>query len=77
MAAGFDWMTWAVEGVGAAILCIWVIIPAREFGRMFRNIRRQRALEVATPAGGGISPSAPASREDVAAGGTRLAEAKL
>ena len=34
----FDWMTWSVEGVGILILCVWVIVPIREFRVIFRRL---------------------------------------
>jgi hypothetical protein len=33
-----DWMTASVEIAGIAILCVWVVIPLREFAAIFRRI---------------------------------------
>jgi hypothetical protein len=33
-----DWMTLAVEFLGIVILCVWVVIPIREFTAIARRI---------------------------------------
>ena len=33
-----DWMTLTIEVVGIAILCIWVVLPIREFAAIARRI---------------------------------------
>jgi len=36
-------MTLAIEVVGVAILCIWIIVPIREFKEIFAAIARRQA----------------------------------
>ena len=35
----FDWMTWSIEIVGIAILCIWIVVPISEFRAIFRRLK--------------------------------------
>jgi uncharacterized membrane protein YcjF (UPF0283 family) len=37
----FDWMTWTVEATGFLILCMWIVVPIREFRSIFRRIRQR------------------------------------
>ena len=37
-----DWMTIAIEAVGAAIFCVWVIIPIREYRSIYQRLRHRR-----------------------------------
>ena len=42
-----DWITASVELIGIGILCVWVVIPIREFAAIFRRILpRKVRLEV-------------------------------
>lgn len=34
-----DWMTITIEVVGIVILCVWTVVPIREFGQILRRIR--------------------------------------
>jgi hypothetical protein len=34
-----DWMTLSIELCGLLILCIWIVIPIREFKQIFTRIR--------------------------------------
>jgi uncharacterized membrane protein YcjF (UPF0283 family) len=36
-----DWMTLAIEVVGAVIFCVWVVIPIREYRSIYRSLRRR------------------------------------
>lgn len=38
-----DWMTLCIEAVGAAILCIWIVVPVTEFNEILAKVR-PRAL---------------------------------
>jgi len=38
-----DWMTLSIELMGVAIFCIWIVVPIREFGEIFRRLKRRRA----------------------------------
>jgi hypothetical protein len=38
-----DWMTLTIEAIGLTILCIWVIVPIREFRSIFQRIRHKEA----------------------------------
>lgn len=33
-----DWITLTVEAAGIAILCVWVIVPIREFAAIARRM---------------------------------------
>jgi hypothetical protein len=37
----FDWMTWSIEGIGVAILLIWIVLPIREFRAIFSGLRQK------------------------------------
>lgn len=37
-----DWMTLSIEAVGLVILCIWIVLPIREFRDILGRIRRPR-----------------------------------
>lgn len=37
-----DWMTLAIEILGAAIFCVWVIIPIREYRLIYQRLREKR-----------------------------------
>jgi hypothetical protein len=37
-----DWMTLAIETVGAGIFCVWVIIPIREYRSIYERLRQKR-----------------------------------
>jgi len=37
----FDWITWAVEAAGFLILCLWIIVPIREFRAIFNRVRQR------------------------------------
>jgi hypothetical protein len=44
-----DWMTLSVEVIGVVILCVWVVIPIREFAVIARRIlprKKQQASPV-------------------------------
>jgi len=34
-----DWMTLTIELVGLLILCIWIVIPIREFKQILAKLR--------------------------------------
>jgi hypothetical protein len=36
-----DWMTWTVEAIGFLMLCMWIVVPIREFRSIFRRIRQR------------------------------------
>jgi hypothetical protein len=38
-----DWMTLAIEIVGAAIFCVWVVIPIREYKSIYQRLRHKPA----------------------------------
>jgi len=33
-----DWIMLSVEGLGLLILCVWVVVPIREFAEIARRI---------------------------------------
>lgn len=37
-----DWMTLAIEVIGAGIFCVWVIIPIREYRSIYLRLRHER-----------------------------------
>lgn len=37
-----DWMTLAIEIVGAGIFCVWVIIPIREYRSIYLRLREKQ-----------------------------------
>ena len=34
-----DWISWSIEAIGAVIFVIWLIVPIREFGEIYRRIK--------------------------------------
>ncbi len=36
-----DWMTFAIEATGAAIFCLWVVIPIGEYRTIYRRLRQR------------------------------------
>ena len=38
-----DWMTLAIEAVGALIFCVWIVIPIREYRSIYRRLRHRPA----------------------------------
>ena len=38
-----DWMTLAIEAVGAVIFCVWVVIPIREYRSIYERLRHRAA----------------------------------
>jgi hypothetical protein len=34
-----DWMTLSIELIGLLILCIWIVIPIREFKQILAKLR--------------------------------------
>jgi len=41
----FDWMTYSIEAVGIVILCIWIVVPIREFRRIFQRLKEKEAAD--------------------------------
>lgn len=37
-----DWMTLAIEVMGAVIFCVWVIIPIREYRSIYQRLRQKQ-----------------------------------
>lgn len=37
-----DWMTAVIEVMGAAIFCVWVVIPIREYRSIYQRLRHQK-----------------------------------
>lgn len=37
----FDWILWGIEACGIVILCIWIVIPIREFRAIARRLRQK------------------------------------
>lgn len=40
-----DWMTLSIELVGVAILCIWIVVPIREFKAIFAGLKHRDAAK--------------------------------
>jgi hypothetical protein len=38
-----DWMTLAIEVMGAVIFCVWVVIPIREYRSIYQRLRQRPA----------------------------------
>jgi hypothetical protein len=38
-----DWMTLAIEAVGAVIFCVWVVIPIGEYRSIYQRLRDRPA----------------------------------
>jgi len=36
-----DWGTYAIEAVGLVIMCVWIVVPAREFKRIFKSLKEK------------------------------------
>ena len=36
-----DWMTLAIEAVGAVIFCVWVVIPIHEYRSIYQRLRHR------------------------------------
>ena len=36
-----NWGTWAIEAIGFVILCVWVVVPAKEFKRIFKSLKEK------------------------------------
>ena len=36
-----DWVTLAVEAIGIAIFCIWVVVPIGEFRTIYQRIKQR------------------------------------
>jgi hypothetical protein len=34
-----DWMTLTITAIGAAIFCLWVVIPIREYRAIYEHFR--------------------------------------
>jgi hypothetical protein len=34
-----DWMTLSIEAVGIAILCIWIVVPIKEFRTILARLK--------------------------------------
>ncbi len=46
----FDWITWAIWLVGFLILVVWIVVPYREFKRLYRNrAETRKALDAGAP----------------------------
>lgn len=46
-----DWITLSVEVIGFVILCVWTVLPAREFAAIFSRIslKRTSGMEASNP----------------------------
>lgn len=40
-----DWGTYAIEVVGIVILCVWIVVPAREFKRIIKSLKQKESQE--------------------------------
>ncbi len=40
-----DWGTYAIEAVGVLILCVWIVVPIREFKRIFKSLKEKEAMK--------------------------------
>lgn len=49
----FDWVTWSIEAVGIAILCIWIVVPIGEFRSIFQRLKASGAAEEPKDGDGG------------------------
>ena len=38
-----DWVTYGIEAVGIVILCVWIVVPIREFKRIFRSLNQKES----------------------------------
>ena len=38
-----DWGTYAIEAVGLVILCVWIVVPAREFKRIIKSLKQKES----------------------------------
>jgi len=46
----FDWITWTIWLVGFLILVVWIVVPFREFKRLYRNrAEARKALDARPP----------------------------
>jgi hypothetical protein len=54
-----DWITLSVEIIGIAILCVWVVIPIREFAVIARRILPRKKQQVGSPERSSATPTPP------------------
>jgi hypothetical protein len=45
-----DWMTLTIEAIGFVILCIWIVVPIREFRLIFHRLNSKPAKNSVKPA---------------------------
>ena len=45
MTSMLDWGTYAIEAIGLVILCVWIVVPAREFKRIFKSLKEKESKD--------------------------------
>ena len=51
-----DWITWTIEAVGIVILCLWLIVPIREFRQIFQRLKGRKDHPIAGRAEAAFPP---------------------
>ncbi|HEY2586422.1 MAG TPA: hypothetical protein VGI81_11720 [Tepidisphaeraceae bacterium] len=59
-----DWMTLAIEVTGAVILCVWIVIPIREYRSIYQRLRHRADASLDDRAGAGRSAGTPVTSGD-------------
>lgn len=60
-----DWMTLAIEVIGAVIFCVWVVIPIREYRSIYQRLRHRADAPAADDsARSGRNSNAPPTPDD-------------